>query len=65
MRKIKQKLTISPTPRKSQHSKNGSFSVKIECDIFDGTVSTQYTQSVLIRNGPIRNTSEIFGFLKK
>ena len=24
-----------------------------------------YTQSVLIRNGPIRNTSEIFGFLKK
>ena len=24
-----------------------------------------YTQSVPIRNGPIRHTSEIFGFLKK
>ena len=29
------------------------------------SLSTQYTQSVLIRNGPIRNTSEIFGFFKK
>ena len=25
----------------------------------------RYTQSVLIRNGPIRSTSEIFGFFKK
>ena len=25
----------------------------------------QYTQSVPIRNGPIRHTSEIFGFFKK
>ena len=28
-------------------------------------VVAKYTHSVLIRNGPIRNTSEIFGFLKK
>ncbi len=26
---------------------------------------TPYTHSVLIRNGPIRNTSEIFGYFKK
>ena len=25
----------------------------------------QYTHSVLIRNGPIRHTSEMFGFFKK
>ena len=26
---------------------------------------TEYTQSVLIKNGPIRSTSEILGFFKK
>ena len=28
-------------------------------------IGTTYMHSVLIRNGPIRNTSEIFGFFKK
>ena len=28
-------------------------------------VDIRYTQSVPIRNGPIRHTSEIFGFFKK
>ena len=38
---------------------------KLVLDAFIFTLYTQYTQSVLIRNGPIRHTSEIFGFLKK
>merc|ERR1719458_1583037 len=29
------------------------------------SISDLYTQSVLIRNGPIRSTGEILGFFKK
>ena len=31
----------------------------------EGPLGLVYTQSVLIRNGPIRSTSDILGFLKK
>ena len=39
-----------------------NFLLSYRClDLFD----LQFTLSVLIRNGPIRHTSEIFGFFKK
>ena len=39
--------------------KNQDYNAKV------GTILLSYTQSVPIRNGPIRHTSEIFGFFKK
>ena len=36
----------------------------ILCQDHKKSQRTQYTHSVLIRNGLIRNTSEILGFLK-